>query len=349
MKEQVERSGVSHQELQRANAEEVMSTGIHGAGSAEGSDSEEEHDDAGEEVKEEALEKKRRFEAERDNVGLDHSHKGDNTSDAANVPGRTDETKQADSVDSIAKNALLGEPKVTDEKWNKDDPESELQNFIQEELYPHDKVLIVDDQIAVCGSSNLNDRSQLGYHDSELSIVMEDTNKIDIQMGGKPWKAGHHAATLRRMLWREHLGLLPAQPLDASKDPNAQPPDDCPNNAHEDDDDEWDAFVSDPLDDKVWEMWTSRATTNTEVFRDMFHADPDDTIHTFEDYEEFLPRGQHKQGHVFNIKERSVKDVKEKLDKIKGHLVWMPLEFLRNAQMAERGLQLNSYTESIYT
>jgi phospholipase D1/2 len=42
-------------------------------------------------------------------------------------------------------------------------------------------------------------------------------------------------------------------------------------------------------------------------------------------------------------------EIKKKLDEIKGHLVWMPLDFLRDAPMAERGLSLNQYTESIYT
>ena len=42
-------------------------------------------------------------------------------------------------------------------------------------------------------------------------------------------------------------------------------------------------------------------------------------------------------------------DVREKLSQVKGHLVWMPLEFLRDAEMAERGLQINSFTESVYT
>jgi phospholipase D1/2 len=42
-------------------------------------------------------------------------------------------------------------------------------------------------------------------------------------------------------------------------------------------------------------------------------------------------------------------EVRAKLDKIKGHLVWMPLEFLKDAEMAEIGLRINSWTESIYT
>ena len=113
----------------------------------------------------------------------------------------------------------------------------------------------------------------MGIHDSELSIVMEDYNQMDSTMDGKPYKAGHHAATLRRMLWREHLGLLPAQTLDAEKDPNAQPPDVCPNDIMEGPEYE---FVADPLSDKVWNMWTENATNNTDLFRHLFRADPDD-------------------------------------------------------------------------
>ena len=42
-------------------------------------------------------------------------------------------------------------------------------------------------------------------------------------------------------------------------------------------------------------------------------------------------------------------DIRKKLDRIRGHLVWMPLDFLRDAEMAEKGLQVNAFTESIYT
>ena len=101
---------------------------------------------------------------------------------------------------------------------------------------------------------------------------MEDYNTIETTMDGQPFKAGHHAATLRRMLWREHLGLLPAQDFDASNDPNAQPPDVCPNDVLEGPEYE---FVADPLSDKVWDMWTSNATRNTEMYRHLFRADPD--------------------------------------------------------------------------
>ncbi|KAL8846037.1 MAG: hypothetical protein Q9221_008850 [Calogaya cf. arnoldii] len=320
MLEQEEKSGVKYQDVQRAEAEEIMAEGVHSTTDQQPTLG----DDTGEKEKERLMEQKRKFEAHRSEVGLDQG---------------------VTSTDSIAATAMLNGGKVSEQRWD-DDLEMEKDNFVQEELYIHGKLLIVDDRIVICGSSNINDRSQLGVHDSELSIVMEDYNTIDSMMDGQPFKAGHHAATLRRLLWREHLGLLPAQPLDASNDPNAQPVDVCPNDIMEGPEYE---FVEDPMSDKVWDMWTGNATTNTQIFRHLFRADPDDNIKTFDDYEAFLPRHKKfKQGHLHDPF-MPAQEVREKLDQIKGHLVWMPLEFLSDANMAEKGLQVNAYTESIYT
>jgi phospholipase D1/2 len=250
--------------------------------------------------------------------------------------------------DSIADDAMLTDKKPSTEEWD-GEPEDEKHNYFQEELYIHAKVCIVDDRYVICGSANINDRSQLGYHDSELAIVMNDSDKVETVMDGKPYQAGRHAYTLRSILWREHLGLIPPQSLDASQDPNAQPPGDCPNDYLEGEQME---FVKDPLSDELWEDWTNKASTNTGVFRDLFHADPDDDILTFKDYDEFTPNpkadNEHKQGHLYN-RDMPVEEVRKELDKIKGHLVWMPLKFLEKEQMAEKGLQVNTWTESIYT
>lgn len=257
IKKQEEKSGVKYQDVQRAEAEEIMDTGIHGSRDQEdGADTHmgrkhaiHFHDDSGDESKEARTDAKRKYEAAAEAAGTD---------------------REPESTDTVAKNAMLNQPNLVDEKWE-GDLETEVDNWIQEELYIHGKVLIVDDKTVICGSSNLNDRSQLGIHDSELSIVMTDTKTIKTTMGGQEYEAGYHAATLRRYLWREHLGLLGPQELDASKDPNAQPPN-VPLDPHEGDTFD---FVADPLDDKVWEMWTTRATKNTEIFRQLFHADPD--------------------------------------------------------------------------
>jgi phospholipase D1/2 len=181
---------------------------------------------------------------------------------------------------------------------------------------------------------------------------MEDKRIMESTMDGKPYQAGYHAASLRRHIWREHLGLIQAQELDASNDPNAQPPNDCGNNVGEGE--EWE-FVADPLGDKVWEMWTGRATKNTELYRYIFRADPDDNIKTWKDYDTFSPRQTVKQGHIHDPF-IPVKELRAKLDEIRGHLVWMPLDFLKDENMAENmektiksrlggAMQVNSYTE----
>ncbi|CAG8894959.1 unnamed protein product [Penicillium egyptiacum] len=313
---------VTYQDIQRGIAETIMSESVHPAVGKDGDDNEKDYA-ADQSAKEETLRKLQNFQ---DKVEQRKAGDGFN------------------SKDSVAHCTMLNGGKVSDETWE-GDPEAEKGNFVQEELYVHGKVCIVDDRTIICGSANINDRSQLGSHDSELAIVMEDQDQIDSQMNGRPYRASRLAATLRRQLWREHLGLLPAQEYDATGDPNAQPPDVSLNKIDEGPENE---FVMDPLSDGVWNTWTSQASGNTETYRMLFRADPDDHIKTFEDYDNFRPRGTHKEGHLFDPY-MPVKDVREKLDLIKGHLVWLPLDFLRDAEMAEPGLAVNQITESIYT
>ena len=266
VKKQEEQSGVKYQDVQRAEAEEIMGSGIHGSTDVHGeADTHMDQKGVGQSLKSRAEEQKP--------VDQEHSQDVKRRFADAMQEGQGESKSSA----SVAHCAMSDTGKLLGEVWEGEE-EDEVNNWIQEELYIHAKLLIVDDRIVVCGSSNLNDRSQLGYHDSELSIVMEDTNRIPSVMDGKDFEAGYHAATLRRYLWREHLGLLPPQINDATDDLNARPPGDDTMN------DIWNQgeaaesyqFVEDPLSDKLWEMWTERATVNTKVFQQLFHADPDD-------------------------------------------------------------------------
>jgi phospholipase D1/2 len=289
IKEQEEKSGVKYQDIQREEAEEVMGSGINGKDKPSTPDSAEssQSDDSGKIKKEEEVDRERR-EAFKSDSGKSEPAKSEPGNSEPGPTGSATQKWEAErdgaglnqddggelkTSTTIAGNAMLNTPNVSDEPWAQGHAELEKENFVQEELYIHAKLLIADDKTVICGSSNINDRSQIGNHDSELSIVLQDTKTMETTMDGKPYQAGVHAATLRRFLWREHLGLLPPQDLDGSDDPNAQPPGDGPNNYVEGEEYE---FVADPLSDKVWEMWTSNATTNTEVFRELFHADPDD-------------------------------------------------------------------------
>jgi phospholipase D1/2 len=173
LKRQEETSGVKYQEVQRAQAEEIMGTGLHDApgerkkkradhrkkgsithptgpkgllkGGAkrqvEDSESESDFEDGGEQqtAASDAADKKRRFEERRHDVGLANADKDD----------------KALSSDSIAQDALLGGKKVSEEIYAGRTPglsdedaeearEQEKENFIQEELYIHGKVSTVN-------------------------------------------------------------------------------------------------------------------------------------------------------------------------------------------------------------
>ncbi len=144
MEIQEEKSGVKYQEVQRANAEEIM-----GGGAPSSTDKNPAHADvAGDEERERFMDRKRRFEDSRDEAGL----------------GEIESTK----ADSIARTAMLNGGRVSDQEWD-GDAEEEKGNFVQEELYIHGKLCIVDDRIAICGSSNINDRVNLPSAPTDLT------------------------------------------------------------------------------------------------------------------------------------------------------------------------------------
>lgn len=84
---------------------------------------------------------------------------------------------------------------------------------VTEQIYVHSKLLIADDRVAVLGSANINDRSQLGDRDSELAVVIRDDAKASAKLDGK--RAEQVSATvqnLRIRLWSKLFGLTGATP-----------------------------------------------------------------------------------------------------------------------------------------
>lgn len=285
----------------------------------------------------------------------------------------------ADDWDTVSSCYMLGGKDIRNVPWS-GPTESELDAFVSEELYIHSKVMIVDDQTVVCGSANLNDRSMLGTHDSEIALVVTDQTPIQSTMAGRPWQASRFAASLRRQLFRKHLGLLRPQDMQRPNDnfmPVGVP------NAYD-----WgspeDNIVSDPLADAFQSLWNTRARTNTEVFRKAFRAVPDDTVKSWKDYKEFYEyyfakanaqaSGKDEQqkparveyGHVVKSDfPGGVKQLKDLLSQVKGTLVEMPLCFLQgkfdvspnvtganmftDEDVAKEGLSFNPLTAEIYT
>ncbi|PYH98474.1 phospholipase D/nuclease [Aspergillus ellipticus CBS 707.79] len=267
--------------------------------------------------------------------------------------------------DSVSSCYMLNGEDIRNVPWE-GSPEAEIDAFVTEELYVHSKVMVADDRVAICGSANLNDRSQLGTHDSEIAIVIEDYTPVQSRMNGKPWTASRFASSLRRQLFRKHLGLLspqdPQQP-DANYEPVGVP------NVLDFESPE-SQIVADPLADTLQSMWNTRANTNTGVFRKVFHSVPDDTVRDWATYKEFYgyyfhnsdkqaygeddsKPSRYEYGHVvrddFPQGPEGVRQVKELLSQVKGTLVEMPLMFLINEDVAKEGLTLNELTEPIYT
>ena len=226
---------------------------------------------------------------------------------------------------------------------------------------------IADDRVAIVGSANLNDRSQLGTHDSEIAIIIEDPTSIDSYMNGRQYRAAKFAATLRRQLFRKHLGLLKSQNMERP-DQNFEPigiPNIYDFGSPED------RAVMDPLADGFLKFWNDRARTNSYAFGRIFHPVPHDDVRTWKDYDAFYEvffkgadaeadgkEGNKKPakymwGHVveenFSPGDRGAQEVKMLLSTIKGTLVDMPLNFLIKEDIAKEGVSLNAFTEEVYT
>lgn len=264
--------------------------------------------------------------------------------------------------DSVSECYMLNGEDIRNVPWEGGNV-SEMDAFVSEELYIHSKLLIADDQIVICGSANLNDRSQLGDHDSEIAVIIHDPDTIDSYMDGRPWRASRFAASLRREIFRKHLGLI--KPQDPERpDDNFQPVGVA--NVYDWGSEE-DSVVADPLSDDFQNMWTWRARTNTEAFAKVFHPVPDDKVKNWREYDEYYSRffGQdtkdknnvkpslYKWGHPvaenFSQGEQGVREMKEVLSTIKGTLVEMPLLFLKEEDIAKEGMGLNALTEELYT
>ncbi|THG95529.1 hypothetical protein EW145_g7942, partial [Phellinidium pouzarii] len=110
-----------------------------------------------------------------------------------------------DVADTVSQHMLSDRTGLLEEKWLGTETE-ERDAYVSELLYIHSKVMIVDDRRVILGSANINDRSQKGDGDSEIALVVEDTDTLESTMDGKPYMAARFAATLRRELYK---GIYP--------------------------------------------------------------------------------------------------------------------------------------------
>jgi phospholipase D1/2 len=87
------------------------------------------------------------------------------------------------------------------------DPQTEM-------IYVHSKLMIVDDEVVLCGSANINDRSLLGDRDSEVAVVSRGDDFVESKMNGSMVIVSQSAQELRMKLWKEHFGMAEDELLD---------------------------------------------------------------------------------------------------------------------------------------
>jgi phospholipase D1/2 len=128
---------------------------------------------------------------------------------------------------------------------------------VTEMVYVHSKLMIVDDDVAIIGSANINDRSLLGNRDSEIAVVVRDECKIESVLDGNRVSVSEFAFRLRMNLFKEFLNYGDEEVL------------------------------MDPLSDRFTSYWMKTAQNNTALYRHLFRCYPDDEIARIDEIEEF--------------------------------------------------------------
>ena len=169
---------------------------------------------------------------------------------------------------------------------------------VTELIYVHSKLLIVDDQKVLIGSANINDRSMLGIRDSEFAVIMEEDLNYDSIMDGQKYSGSKYAITLRKSLMSEHFNI----------------------NIN-------DKILDDPLNSKLWIMMKLKAENNTFIYEKIFDCFPHNKFNNFKKLKE------RKMFKTEEEIEELKKNYRENINKIDGHIVVYPYEFLKDEEL----------------
>ncbi|KAI5641875.1 phospholipase D2 [Phthorimaea operculella] len=182
---------------------------------------------------------------------------------------------------------------------------------ITELVYVHSKLLIADDKVVICGSANINDRSMIGTRDSEIAVLLQDEKFDEGMMNGQTFPMGRVAGSLRKRLFREHLGLM-------NEDLNRLG-----------------ISIDDPCCDQFYKgLWKSISRTNTEMYEDVFHPIPTNAVHSFAEFKKY------QEEHPETLWHKDPALANRKIDLIHGYLVDMPLDFLCNEVLTPRNTSM---------
>ena len=163
-----------------------------------------------------------------------------------------------------------------------------------EQLYIHSKAIMVDDEKAIIGSANINDRSMLGERDSEIAVLIEDRR---------------FAQRLRMSLWQEHFGLLhtPRRLGIASDDPQTRI--------------RTSTILEDPRSEECFQLWKHTGRSNGDILRDVFGVVPCNMIKTRKDFEKRMSDNSTRPPVMMEA-------VAEQLRNLSGRVVEFQLRFL---------------------
>ncbi|XP_022363216.1 phospholipase D1 isoform X3 [Enhydra lutris kenyoni] len=166
-------------------------------------------------------------------------------------------------------------------------------NLVTELIYVHSKLLIADDNTVIIGSANINDRSMLGKRDSEMAVIVQDTETVPSVMDGEEYQAGRFAQGLRLQCFRVVLGYL--------SEPSEN--------------------IQDPVSDKFFkEVWVATAARNATIYDKVFRCLPNDEVHNLIQLRDFITK-------PVLAREDPIR-AEEELKKIRGFLVQFPFYFL---------------------
>ncbi|KAF6096182.1 phospholipase D2 [Phyllostomus discolor] len=168
---------------------------------------------------------------------------------------------------------------------------------VSELIYIHSKMLIADDRTVIIGSANINDRSLLGKRDSELAVLIEDTEMEPSLMDGMEYQAGRFALSLRKHCFSVVLGA------------DARP----------------DLDLRDPVCDDFFQLWHDIAESNANIYEQIFRCLPSNAIRSLRALREYVT--------VEPLAMVSPPLARSELTQVQGHLVHFPLKFLEDESL----------------
>ncbi|XP_024895916.1 phospholipase D2 isoform X2 [Pteropus alecto] len=168
---------------------------------------------------------------------------------------------------------------------------------VSELIYIHSKMLIADDRTVIIGSANINDRSLLGKRDSELALLIEDTELEPSLMDGVEYQAGRFALSLRKHCFSVVLGA------------DARP----------------DLDLRDPVSDDFFQLWQDTAENNANIYEQIFRCLPTNATRSLRALREYVA--------VEPLAMVSPPLARSELTQVQGHLVHFPLKFLEDESL----------------